>query len=87
MLEIQQVQHLPDGRSVIKTIGGRRFKVLSTGMRDGYNTALVEFIKDVEVTGEFKIPLSKVFYCVGDLFKLFPCNVLFFPCNFRHYCV
>ncbi|XP_033632252.1 LON peptidase N-terminal domain and RING finger protein 3-like [Asterias rubens] len=52
MLEIQQVQHLPDGRSVIKTIGGRRFKVLSTGMRDGYNTALVEFIKDVEVTGD-----------------------------------
>ncbi|XP_022086190.1 LON peptidase N-terminal domain and RING finger protein 3-like [Acanthaster planci] len=52
MLEIQDVEHLPDGRSIIKTIGGRRFKVLSRGMRDGYNTAMVEFIKDVEVTGD-----------------------------------
>ncbi|XP_038063085.1 LON peptidase N-terminal domain and RING finger protein 3-like [Patiria miniata] len=52
MLEIQQVENLPDGRSVIKTVGGRRFKVLSRGMRDGYNTSMVEFIKDVEVTGD-----------------------------------
>ena len=46
MLEIRDVQYFPDGRSVVDTIGGRRFKVLSRGKREGYNTAKVEFILD-----------------------------------------
>ena len=46
MLEIRDVQYFPDGRSVVDTIGGRRFKVLSRGRREGYNTAKVEFILD-----------------------------------------
>lgn len=52
MLEIRDVQYFPDGRSVLDTIGGRRFKVLSRGQRDGYNTAKVEFIKDLPIEGE-----------------------------------
>jgi len=47
MLEIRDVQYFGDGRSVIDTIGGRRFKVLSRSERDGYDTAKVEFIQDV----------------------------------------
>lgn len=46
MLEIRDVQYFPDGRSIIDTIGGKRFKVLERGTRDGYNTAKVEFITD-----------------------------------------
>ncbi|BFZ24338.1 hypothetical protein BsWGS_27377 [Bradybaena similaris] len=49
MLEIRDVQYFPDGRSVVDTVGGRRFKVLSRGKRDGYNTAKVEFISDKPV--------------------------------------
>ena len=37
-----------DGRSIIDTVGGRRFRVLERGTRDGYNTAKVEFIQDEE---------------------------------------
>lgn len=46
MLEIRDVQFFPDGRSIVDTIGGRRFKVVSRGKRDGYSTAKVEFIFD-----------------------------------------
>ncbi|KAI8798730.1 LON peptidase N-terminal domain and RING finger protein 3 [Biomphalaria glabrata] len=52
MLEIRDVQYFPDGRSVVDTVGGRRFKVLSRGKRDGYNTARVEFLSDKPITGE-----------------------------------
>lgn len=50
MLEIRDVQFFPDGRSLVDCIGGRRFKVLSRGHRDGYNTANVEFLRDVNVS-------------------------------------
>jgi len=50
MLEIQDVSYFPDGRSVVNTMGGRRFRVVSRGMRDGYNTAKVEIIHDVPET-------------------------------------
>lgn len=47
MLEIREVQYFPDGRAVVDTIGSKRFKVLHTGMRDGYHTGAVEFLFDV----------------------------------------
>ncbi len=40
------MEFLPDGRSVVATVGGRRFRVRSRGDRDGYATAGVEFIAD-----------------------------------------
>ncbi|XP_071086910.1 LON peptidase N-terminal domain and RING finger protein 1-like [Haliotis cracherodii] len=52
MLEIRDVQFFPDGRSLLDTIGGRRFKVLERGHRDGYNTAKVEYLSDKKVEGE-----------------------------------
>ena len=55
MLEIRDVQYFPDGRSVVDTVGGRRFKVLSRSTRDGYNTAKVEFLRDVP-TPPLQIP-------------------------------
>merc|ERR1711936_986794 len=46
MLEIRDIQYFPDGRSVVDTMGGRRFKVVDRGTKDGYSTATVEFLKD-----------------------------------------
>ena len=46
----KDVSYFPDGRSVVNTMGGRRFRVVSRGMRDGYNTAKVEIIHDVPET-------------------------------------
>ncbi|XP_071614492.1 LON peptidase N-terminal domain and RING finger protein 1-like [Heliangelus exortis] len=52
MLEIRQVEVLADGRSLVDTIGRRRFRVLSRGHRDGYNTADIEYLEDKKVAGE-----------------------------------
>eukprot|EP00095_Tigriopus_kingsejongensis_P003894 maker-scaffold296_size217904-snap-gene-0.12 protein:Tk03894 transcript:maker-scaffold296_size217904-snap-gene-0.12-mRNA-1 annotation:"lon peptidase n-terminal domain and ring finger protein 3-like" len=52
LLEIRDIQYFPDGRAVVDTVGGRRFKVISREVRDGYHTAKVEFIKDDKVLPE-----------------------------------
>ncbi|XP_068718410.1 LON peptidase N-terminal domain and RING finger protein 3-like isoform X1 [Montipora capricornis] len=52
MLEINDLQYLPDGRSFLDCVGGRRFKVLERGMQSGYHTAKVEWIKDVPIPEE-----------------------------------
>ncbi|XP_069747120.1 LON peptidase N-terminal domain and RING finger protein 2-like isoform X2 [Narcine bancroftii] len=52
MLEIRDVKFFPDGRSIVDTIGKRRFKVLQHGQRDGYNTANIEYLEDEQVEGE-----------------------------------
>lgn len=49
MLIIRSVHFLPDGRSVVDTIGGKRFRVLSRGMKDGYSTADIEHLEDARV--------------------------------------
>lgn len=38
--------YTPDGRSIVDTIGQRRFRVLERGMLDGYHTAKVELLRD-----------------------------------------
>uniref|UniRef100_A0A673M0Q6 LON peptidase N-terminal domain and ring finger 1, like n=1 Tax=Sinocyclocheilus rhinocerous TaxID=307959 RepID=A0A673M0Q6_9TELE len=48
MLQIRSVHFLPDGRSVVDTIGGKRFRVLSCGMRDGYCIANIEYLEDMK---------------------------------------
>ena len=52
LLEIQNVQYFPDGRSVVDTIGRRRFKVLSKSVKDGYNVARIELLKDRPIEPE-----------------------------------
>jgi Lon protease-like protein len=42
LLEIQSVQMLPDGRSMVETIGISRFKVLEKGSLDGYTVGRIE---------------------------------------------
>ncbi|KAM4809591.1 LON peptidase N-terminal domain and RING finger protein 1 [Rhinophrynus dorsalis] len=52
MLFIRNVHFLPDGRSVVDTIGGKRFRVLERGMRDGYSTANIEYLEDIQADQE-----------------------------------
>ena len=42
MLEIQSVQMLPDGRSLVETVGTHRFKLLEKGNLDGYTVGRIE---------------------------------------------
>ncbi|XP_015909475.1 LON peptidase N-terminal domain and RING finger protein 3 [Parasteatoda tepidariorum] len=53
ILEIKDVRYFPDGRSVVDTVGSKRFRILSKGERDGYNTGSVEYIKDDVLSGFF----------------------------------
>ncbi|KAM9311524.1 LON peptidase N-terminal domain and RING finger protein 1-like [Gastrophryne carolinensis] len=52
MLEILHLDYLPDGRSLVETVGRRRFRVLQRGHLDGYHTAEVEYLADKKVEGE-----------------------------------
>ncbi|XP_015251996.1 PREDICTED: LON peptidase N-terminal domain and RING finger protein 2 [Cyprinodon variegatus] len=60
MLQVRDVKFFPDGRSVVDTIGVSRFKVLSHGQRDGYNTAKIEYLEDRKVEGEELTELLKL---------------------------
>lgn len=51
LLEIRDVKFFSDGRSVVDTIGRRRFKVIKHRQRDGYNTADIEYLEDMKVGG------------------------------------
>lgn len=46
MLEMKDRVLLKDGCSILSTMGGRRFRVLAGGEKDGYDTAQVEFLRD-----------------------------------------
>ena len=54
-LRIRSFQTLPDGRSLIDTVGTSRFRVLERSERDGYNVARVEFIEDVPIVDEDRL--------------------------------
>ncbi|XP_071024640.1 LON peptidase N-terminal domain and RING finger protein 1 isoform X2 [Oncorhynchus clarkii lewisi] len=52
MLIIRSVHFLPDGRSVVDTIGGKRFRVLTRGMKDGYCIADIKYLEDTRVSDD-----------------------------------
>ncbi|XP_017278637.1 LON peptidase N-terminal domain and RING finger protein 3 [Kryptolebias marmoratus] len=60
LLEIQDVRFFSDGRSVVDTIGRRRFKVIQHRKKDGYNTADIEYLEDVKVEGEAERELQSL---------------------------
>ncbi|EHH31022.1 RING finger protein 127 [Macaca mulatta] len=64
ILEIRNVQFFADGRSVVDSIGKRRFRVLHQSQRDGYNTADIEYIEDQKVQGEDCAELMGLHNCV-----------------------
>jgi len=46
VLEITALTMLPDGRCTLESHGGRRFRVLERGMKDGYNVGKIEWFDD-----------------------------------------
>uniref|UniRef100_A0A7N5ZUP7 LON peptidase N-terminal domain and ring finger 3 n=1 Tax=Anabas testudineus TaxID=64144 RepID=A0A7N5ZUP7_ANATE len=66
LLEIRNVKFFSDGRSVVDTIGRRRFKVIQHSERDGYNTADIEYLEDVKVEGVAKRELQSLHDAVYD---------------------
>ena len=52
MLEIRDRVLLKDGCSILSTVGARRFRVLTGGERDGYDTAQVEFLRDTPIPAD-----------------------------------
>jgi len=45
-LKINQFKLLEDGRSLLQTVGTRRFKVVERSIREGYNVAKVKYLED-----------------------------------------
>lgn len=80
MLEVRDVEFFADGRSVVDTVGGRRFKVLSRGMLDGYATANVEFLVDDEVAPE-RVPALTQLHVRASLISHFK------PFHMREPCI
>ncbi|XP_022607467.1 LON peptidase N-terminal domain and RING finger protein 3 [Seriola dumerili] len=66
LLEIRDVKFFSDGRSVVDTIGKRRFKVIQHRERDGYNTADIEYLEDVKVEGVAERELHSLHDAVYD---------------------
>ncbi|XP_020796623.2 LON peptidase N-terminal domain and RING finger protein 3-like [Boleophthalmus pectinirostris] len=67
LLEIRDVKFFSDGRSVVDTIGRRRFRVLKHQERDGYNTADIEYLEDVKVEGAAAVALQTLHDSVYEL--------------------
>ncbi|XP_036380528.1 LON peptidase N-terminal domain and RING finger protein 3-like [Megalops cyprinoides] len=66
ILEIRNVEFFADGRSVVDTIGKRRFKVIQHSQRDGYNTADIEYLEDEKVEGTEEAELRTLHDAVYD---------------------
>ena len=49
LLRVRDVTFFSDGRSVVDSIGCRRFKTSNCQVTDGYNTAKITYIIDVKV--------------------------------------
>ncbi|XP_034935450.1 LON peptidase N-terminal domain and RING finger protein 3 [Chelonus insularis] len=60
VLEIKDRVLMKDGCSILSTVGGRRFRVVSGGERDGYDTAEVELIRDSLVSSECLFTLREL---------------------------
>ncbi|KAJ8332319.1 hypothetical protein SKAU_G00426740 [Synaphobranchus kaupii] len=66
ILEIKNVEFFADGRSVVDTVGRRRFKVIHHRKRDGYNTADIEYLEDKKVGGAEEAELRTLHNGVYD---------------------
>ncbi|XP_008199510.3 LON peptidase N-terminal domain and RING finger protein 2 [Tribolium castaneum] len=55
VLEVKDAVSLEDGSFILTTVGVRRFRVLSRGEQDGYDTAKIQVIKDTVVSSD-KLP-------------------------------
>ena len=66
VLYIESVQYTPDGRSLIKTRGERRFEIQNIRMHDGLHMACIEFITDIPIADGLFLTVH-ITYCVYKL--------------------
>ncbi|KAJ9609625.1 hypothetical protein H2200_005953 [Cladophialophora chaetospira] len=59
VLFVDRVEMLPDGRSLLETRGLYKFRIIETGMLDGYLTGRVQRIDDISVLEEEAIEISE----------------------------
>ncbi|KAL8659246.1 MAG: hypothetical protein Q9226_000516 [Calogaya cf. arnoldii] len=59
LLQIRNMQYLPDGRSLIETIGISRFQVKSHSMVDGYIVGKIERLDDVPLAEEERVEAAE----------------------------
>ncbi|KAJ9098147.1 hypothetical protein QFC21_004476 [Naganishia friedmannii] len=52
MLDIKSIQMLPDGRSMVETVGAYRFRLLEKGSLDGYSVGRIERLDDISPEDE-----------------------------------
>lgn len=52
VLHIQSVEYTPDGRSLVTTVGERRFRVLDHRNEDGLTVAKIKFVQDEVIRPE-----------------------------------
>lgn len=81
MLEIRDRVLLKDGCSILSTVGGRRFRVLSGGERDGYDTAQVEFLRDTMVQEDQLLNLLELHDKVNNVLYILIKYLLLNPCT------
>lgn len=75
LLYIRGLIYTQDGRSIVDTVGQRRFRVVSRDVRDGYDTARIQLIRDhrIEDETEFNglfIRLTLTFFLNDFLFLI-----------------
>lgn len=72
VLYIESIQYTPDGRSLIKTKGERRFEIQNIRMHDGIDMACIEFITDKPIAdGQFNCAVTCVYIIFCLLAMLF----------------
>ncbi|KAI4283631.1 MAG: hypothetical protein L6R38_002051 [Xanthoria sp. 2 TBL-2021] len=59
LLQIRNMEYLPDGRSLIETVGISRFQVKSCSMIDGYIVGKIERLDDIPLAEEERIEASE----------------------------
>ncbi|KAF2747989.1 LON-domain-containing protein [Sporormia fimetaria CBS 119925] len=60
LLHIVNFQLLPDGRSLVETVGVSRFRVIEHGMLDGYDVGRIERVDDISLGTEKRLEATEV---------------------------
>uniref|UniRef100_F6SA18 Zinc finger protein n=1 Tax=Ciona intestinalis TaxID=7719 RepID=F6SA18_CIOIN len=65
-LRVKNVKFFPDGRSVVDSVGNRRFVTKHSQKRDGYHVATLKFIEDTKIRDEDIEKLTRIVDKVYD---------------------
>ncbi|XP_025828821.1 LON peptidase N-terminal domain and RING finger protein 1-like [Agrilus planipennis] len=52
ILEVRDAVYMSDGTSILSTVGLERFRVVNRGEKDGYDTAEIQYIRDMTIPSD-----------------------------------